>query len=145
MKIARFVVAKELETTEDFLKAFPADVGIIDIKYGEQETEYTVTHPELNDVILAEGCEYPLLTPTITSQEDGTLVWDWNQNATSKQYDVCTECDVKHYTNCRTCFGFGVSRNTNTPISAGLANHMLAEDWIPCPECGSTVTGMPNP
>jgi len=81
MRIARFMVSNELINSDDFLKAVPVDMGIIDTvtKPGARETEYTVTHPDLNDVILAEGCEYPFLTPIITRQEDGSLVWDWNQ------------------------------------------------------------------
>lgn len=145
MRIARFIVAKELFGNINIMEVMPGNTGIVRerIMLDTNQIEFTVTHPDLSDVTLAEGCEYPLITPIVTKKMNGALVWDWNQNA--KQYDVCTECDVKHYMNCRTCFGFGVSRNTNTPISAGTANHMLAEDWMPCPECGSTVTGMPNP
>ena len=61
-------------------------------------------------------------------------------------YTTCTSCIPNHYTNCNTCYGFGIypSRGHNIPIAAheALANIPNTE---PCPECGSTIHGIPTP
>ncbi len=65
---------------------------------------------------------------------------------------VCTDCDPNHYDNCDVCFGFGVKPATETheapPISAGDADDMRngtnASTHLPCPNCKSTINGIPK-
>lgn len=66
-------------------------------------------------------------------------------------YRVCRECGVPHYENCGTCFGFGVysvdlRAGELFPVSANEA--MVTKKYrgvvFPCPECGSTVLGLPD-
>lgn len=60
---------------------------------------------------------------------------------------VCHACDVAHYDNCPTCFGFGVRPRTvddrPVPISAGRYTLTAGSDWLPCPTCKSTPQGLP--
>lgn len=62
-----------------------------------------------------------------------------------KKHTICTECEIHHYDNCHTCFGFGVySYGEQTPVTAGQAREgLFFGDVIPCPECGSTEKGLP--
>ena len=61
------------------------------------------------------------------------------------KYRICKKCDVWHFENCDTCFGFGLKSN-NTPISAGMAHDLRLTNSIentkPCPECHSTIYGI---
>jgi len=64
-----------------------------------------------------------------------------------KKHTICTECEMHHYDNCHTCWGFGVySHGDQTqPVSAGEAHaRWFFGDVIPCPECGSTEKGLPT-
>jgi hypothetical protein len=68
---------------------------------------------------------------------------------------ICRTCDVPHYDNCPTCWGFGVFPRTfdgsPVPLSANVAcvlrcpPHSESEgvDWLPCPTCQSTPAGIP--
>lgn len=60
-------------------------------------------------------------------------------------YTICTSCTPHHYIDCNTCSGFGIthSRGHNIPIAAyeALTGIPNAE---PCPECGSTINGIPE-
>lgn len=58
-------------------------------------------------------------------------------------YHVCTEYPIHHYDNCNTCFGFGVYSQGN-PVIAAEAHGAPWIDTFPCPECGSTVKGVPS-
>ena len=59
----------------------------------------------------------------------------------------CRRCDLFHYENCPTCFGFGVYAS-GSPIAAGTALRIAAESSVAdiaasaCPSCGSTVTAL---
>jgi hypothetical protein len=70
----------------------------------------------------------------------------------TKKYRICRKCDIHHYENCQSCFGFGVylSKNGNgiIPVSAGQAiwrddGRGIIGKVRACPECGSTIEGMP--
>ncbi len=63
---------------------------------------------------------------------------------------LCEEgCPIRHYENCRHCFGFGhfVGKQTGDliPVTAAEAHGSkpLPDDRRPCPECGSTEAGAP--
>jgi len=66
---------------------------------------------------------------------------------TMKVYRVCTDCPIHHYENCDTCAGFGVYPGKTipvVPIWAGEAHDgTYPDNWLPCPECGSTPMGPP--
>lgn len=62
-------------------------------------------------------------------------------------YHTCKECEIHHYDNCATCFGFGVYKEPTSdgyiPVTAGDAHSgKFNREWIPCPECGSTPEGI---
>jgi len=70
-----------------------------------------------------------------------------------KVYRICTTCRIHHYENCESCFGFGVYPDSRqhdfednlVPINAGAAHDGTSpSNWVPCPECGSTPTGLPT-
>ena len=72
-----------------------------------------------------------------------------------KKYHICKECNISHYDNCQSCFGFGINKESGTAISAGYAVHKdtywFSEEEkdrkinvIPCPECKSTLKGVPK-
>ena len=64
-----------------------------------------------------------------------------------KKYRICTKCEIHHYENCETCFGFGVYRSNSYlyPIPARDAHEGNdIKNSEPCPECGSTVEGYPK-
>ena len=63
---------------------------------------------------------------------------------------LCTHgCDVQHYENCNTCFGFGLFNEPHpdapVPISAEEAENIrlgkLTRNTQSCPECGGTIWG----
>lgn len=61
---------------------------------------------------------------------------------------ICETCDVKHYDNCPTCFGFGVRPRTvdgdPIPIPAGEPPGAVEGiNYLPCPACKSTPAGIP--
>jgi DnaJ-class molecular chaperone len=73
----------------------------------------------------------------------------------NKQYRICTECRIRHYENCETCFGFGVYRKRTIdgviPIPAYVAmgekeikGEGEIKNWEACPECHSTPNGIPK-
>lgn len=65
---------------------------------------------------------------------------------------ICTSCQIKHYENCRTCFGFGVKDIVHPdgliPVNASTAEEIRIYGTLPaarvkrCPECGSNVYGI---
>lgn len=67
---------------------------------------------------------------------------------------LCTmNCAVPHYENCDTCFGFGVNEakhcGETVPVSAFRAEEIregkrVKSSVTSCPECGSTVFGIPT-
>lgn len=57
-------------------------------------------------------------------------------------YKICTACDIHHYEDCGTCFGFGL-HDDDTIVRAIDAHNKNYTRTIPCPECGSTVKGLP--
>jgi hypothetical protein len=60
-----------------------------------------------------------------------------------KRYAVCRTCDIPHYSNCDTCYGFGVYSDC-TPVTAEAAHdRQFISDVKPCPQCGSTQQGIP--
>ena len=79
-------------------------------------------------------------------------------DADSVDYRICTNCEIHHYENCHTCFGFGVYQNEDRlipittadahgqpPIYADYVIHCPYLKYaIPCPECGSTLKGLPD-
>jgi len=66
-----------------------------------------------------------------------------------KEYRICDKCEIHHYENCGTCFGFGVYyvEGRCIPVSASVAHDKepnLGLEISECPECGSTNWGIPN-
>lgn len=64
-------------------------------------------------------------------------------------YRICTHCNIHHYENCPTCFGFGLKyaklHKTLIPIGAGEAEKKAyPKDWQACPDCKSTPRGIPT-
>jgi hypothetical protein len=66
-------------------------------------------------------------------------------------YKICTTCEIHHYRNCRTCFGFGIwKRRVNGEIVAVSADVVMGphkvdpEEFEACPECRSTIQGLPK-
>lgn len=65
-------------------------------------------------------------------------------------YTICEKCEIHHYENCKTCRGFGVYTLANRkseifPVDAYDAiHHIKRGEQKPCPECGSTVEGVPQ-
>lgn len=64
-------------------------------------------------------------------------------------YRICTACTIPHYENCDTCFGFGVYVAKSGELFPVTANEAIETkvyrgELQPCPECGSTVTGVPE-
>ena len=64
---------------------------------------------------------------------------------------VCTKCKIHHYENCNFCFGFGVYSVEDKPgelfpVAAYEAHggKGFRGKVQTCPECGSTVNGIPN-
>lgn len=61
---------------------------------------------------------------------------------------ICERCQIHHYENCGSCFGFGVYEsqrgNGLVPISASEAHDLRPPgEPLPCPECKSTINGVP--
>lgn len=54
-----------------------------------------------------------------------------------KIYHVCVECSPVHVDNCETCFGWGLKKGTNAPITAGALD--VLQECDPCPECGGDL------
>jgi len=55
---------------------------------------------------------------------------------------------VPHYENCGTCCGFGINYigedGEHIPIiAAEVLDKTYPNNWISCPECGSTPKGIP--
>ena len=67
-----------------------------------------------------------------------------------KHYVICVMCDVLHYANCGTCLGFGMSHAGGTQrhllpvMPAEIDNQNEKLTYEPCPECQSTVRGIPT-
>jgi hypothetical protein len=67
-----------------------------------------------------------------------------------KNYRICKKCGIHHYENCGTCFGFGLRRDLFSKrfmaVSAGEAHFgfTVPTDLVACPECGSTIKGLPD-
>lgn len=67
-----------------------------------------------------------------------------------KEHYVCDKCDLPHYNNCGTCEGFGLTHRDPTmeivPTSPDTAEMMRDNNDpdIACPECGSTIYGIPG-
>jgi len=65
-------------------------------------------------------------------------------------YKICTRCSIHHFSNCDTCFGFGIKKDDSVgviPIAACEAmwpNLSPLPEWEACPECHSTPLGMPQ-
>ena len=61
-------------------------------------------------------------------------------------YHVCEVCEVKHYDNCKKCFGFGVGLVLGDPITAEQAKDVRDNKywmtWVHCPVCGSGIWGI---
>ncbi len=54
----------------------------------------------------------------------------------ARELRLCTSCPVPHIENCGTCFGFGLSLEGQSPLSADRG---CSEERFPfksCPECG---------
>jgi len=62
------------------------------------------------------------------------------------KYRICTKCEVPHYENCKTCFGFGVYK-INDCLYPIITSEAIDNNYnytpLPCPECGSTTKGIP--
>lgn len=61
----------------------------------------------------------------------------------SEIYTICTSCHVPHYENCGTCFGFGLEYD-GSPVTAHDAKYNIMIGLMPCPECHSTIEGIPK-
>ena len=68
-----------------------------------------------------------------------------------EKYRICKKCAIHHFENCCSCFGFGVYSVPDRPgevfpVTAGEAIETKAfrGEVKACPECGSTVMGLPN-
>lgn len=60
-----------------------------------------------------------------------------------KVYRICTACEIPHYENCETCFGWGVySNQAGDIVSAAEAMYRRFKGPVyACPECGSDENG----
>ena len=58
-------------------------------------------------------------------------------------YTICTTCEINHYRDCATCFGFGF-HGDGTIMSAADACNRNYIGWMRCYECGSTPLGVPT-
>lgn len=63
---------------------------------------------------------------------------------------LCHRCDITHYENCPTCWGFGVYASHDTrlrlvPVSGAMAagSEPLPPSARACPTCRSTPLGVP--
>lgn len=68
-----------------------------------------------------------------------------------ENYRICNKCEIPHFENCGSCFGFGVYSVPDRPgevfpVTAGEAieTKVFRGEVKACPECGSTVLGLPN-
>lgn len=63
-----------------------------------------------------------------------------------KTYRICTACEIHHYENCESCWGFGVYSDTLGDVVRAI--EALEKNFrgkvYPCPECGSDENGVPN-
>ncbi len=76
------------------------------------------------------------------------------ENDKGGKYRLCSVgCEIPHYENCGICFGFGVFSDMAEfgwlPIRAGLAlgakeSGLKILRIMPCPECNSTIKGLPE-
>jgi hypothetical protein len=68
----------------------------------------------------------------------------------NKVYRICFACEINHFENCESCYGFGVYKiSTNPsgtfPVTAAEAHDKQFKGAVlPCPECGSTEKGCPT-
>ena len=64
----------------------------------------------------------------------------------NKIYRVCTDCEIHHFENCESCWGFGVYSGTlGDAVRASDAHDgTFKSEVYPCHECGSTEKGLPN-
>lgn len=68
-----------------------------------------------------------------------------------EKYRICKKCEIHHFENCGSCFGFGVYSVKDRPgelfpvtASEAMIEKVYRGEVQACPECGSTTLGMPN-
>lgn len=69
-------------------------------------------------------------------------------------YRICTKCIPNHYENCEGCFGFGFRKRLDGSVTPTIAieardfalipNAFPRTIFLKCPECSSTVEGIPK-
>ena len=63
-----------------------------------------------------------------------------------KEHRICKECEIHHYENCETCFGFGIY--SIQPGDIVSAHEAIEKEYnrkvLKCPECGSNEKGCSN-
>lgn len=90
--------------------------------------------------------------------EDGkfSLLAKWKMKNNSimadmTKYRICTKCEIHHFENCGSCFGFGVYSVKDHPgglfpvtASEAMVKKVYRGEVQACPECGSTTLGIPK-
>ena len=65
-------------------------------------------------------------------------------NKEGKKLRICMNCDINHYENCTSCYGFGLYED-GIPITAYSSVYKIFNHkTIICPECGSDHNGVPK-
>ena len=56
---------------------------------------------------------------------------------------ICKSCHVEHVENCPNCYGFGLRKGTDSPISAHHSKyHAYQIEWDECSVCHGTPFGI---
>jgi|APSaa5957512622_1039677.scaffolds.fasta_scaffold72199_2 hypothetical protein len=65
------------------------------------------------------------------------------KNKRGTELNICRDCDIAHYNNCTTCFGYGLIYSDRLmPITAREAEEKEYDGFEYCPECLSGPMGV---
>lgn len=64
-----------------------------------------------------------------------------SKNEDGENHRLCRNCNPFHVENCTTCFGFGLRKGNNVPLTASSIQRIQDDDWVRCDECMGTPKG----
>ena len=62
-------------------------------------------------------------------------------NEDGENHRLCRTCNPEHVENCSTCFGYGLRKGSNVPLTASSIQMIDVGDWVRCDECKGTPHG----
>ncbi len=64
-----------------------------------------------------------------------------SKNEDGENHRLCSNCNPEHVENCTTCFGWGLRKGSNVPLTASSIINIEGDDWVACDECKGTPKG----